>query len=363
MARVIGIDPGTVSFDLCGLDDGHPFLVRSAPSEAARDPEVLLDQLTAALPLDLIAAPSGYGLPLATVSDVSDRDVDLIVLVRPEDRGDAEMVGALRPTIELMRARGLPAVILPGVVHLPTVPPHRKVNRIDMGTADKVCVAALGIWDQARRLRLPPSGTAFILVELGGAFSAGVAVRDGQIVDGIGGSGGGLGYRALGTLDGEVAYLRERVSKSLLFSGGAAYVAGAADLEPETWIERVEHDARAQTAWWAFLEAVEKVVAALRVSLPEPREVLLSGRLSRVPGISRALAERLAAVAPVSVLGGFVDGCKEGAQGAALLADGLAGGPNHPLVEALRLREAQGTVLDHLYVDGIDAVRRAFGLP
>ena len=97
-------------------------------------------------------------------------------------------------------------MFLPGVVHLATVPAHRKVNRIDMGTADKVCVAALGIWDQARRLRLPPSDTAFILLELGGAFTAGLAVREGQIVDGIGGTGGGLGYRALGTLDGEVAY-------------------------------------------------------------------------------------------------------------------------------------------------------------
>jgi predicted butyrate kinase (DUF1464 family) len=363
MPRVIGIDPGTVSFDLCGLEDGHPFLALSVSSEAARDPQPLVDRLAAALPLDLVAAPSGYGLPLVPLAEVGEEHLDLFILVRREDRGDPEVVGALRPLIELMRAHRLPAVFLPGVVHLATVPSHRKVNRIDMGTADKVCVAALGIWDQARRLRLPPSRTGFILLELGGAFTAGLAVRDGQIVDGIGGTGGGLGYRAVGTLDGEVAYALGRVSKSLLFTGGAAFVAGDPELTPDQWLARAATDARAGMAWRAFLEAAEKMVAALRVSAPSPREVILSGRLSRVPDIAQALAGRLGAIAPVCLLTGFDPGCKEGAQGAAILADGLAGGPNQVLVETLRLREAHGTVLDHLYMNGGDTVRRAFSLP
>jgi predicted butyrate kinase (DUF1464 family) len=362
MPRVVGIDPGTVTFDLCGLENGHPFLASSVPSETTRDPQHLVSRLTAALPLDLIAAPSGYGLPLVPLSQVSERDLDLFILVRPEDKADPELVGALRPMIQLMRALGLPAVFLPGVVHLSTVPSHRKVNRVDLGTADKVCVAALGIWDQSRRLGLPPSETSFVLVELGGAFTAGLAVRGGQIVDGIGGTGGGLGYRALGTLDGEVAYVLGRVSKSLLFTGGAAFVAGAPELPPEEWIERLGSDVRARTAWWAFVEGVEKMVSALRVSLPEPREVLLSGRLSLVPEIARTLEDRLSPVAPVSLLAGFTPGCKEGAQGAAILADGLAGGPNAALVEALGLRQARGTVLDHLYVAGSETVRREFGI-
>ena len=363
MPRVIGIDPGTLTFDLCGLEDGQPFLAVSEPSETTRDPRRFVDRLTAALPLDLIAAPSGYGLPLVALAEVSERDLDLFILVRPEDRDDPELVGALRPMIRLMRALGLPGVFLPGVVHLSTVPAHRKVNRIDLGTADKVCVAALGIWDQANRLRVAPSETAFILVELGGAFTAGLAVQDGQIVDGIGGAAGGLGYRGLGTLDGEVAYVLGKVSKSVLFTGGAAFIAGTPDLAPEQWPERVSSDARARTAWWAFVENVEKMVSSLRVSVPEPREVLLSGRLSHIVGIARVLKERLGRVAPVSVLTGFVTGCKEGAQGAAILADGLAGGPNAALVETLGLRTASGTVLDHLYMAGSGAVRRDFGLP
>ena len=40
---------------------------------------------------------------------------------------------------------------------------------------------------------------------------------------------------------------------------------------------------------------------------------------------------------------------KHAAQGAAVIADGLAGGRWAGLVDQLRLREAGGTVLDHLW--------------
>jgi len=50
-----------------------------------------------------------------------------------------------------------------------------------------------------------------------------------------------------------------------------------------------------------------------------------------------------------------------GIGGAALIADGLAGGRHAELVDAMRLREARGTVLDHLYLGGADAVRRWAG--
>ena len=66
---------------------------------------------------------------------------------------------------------------------------------------------------------------------------------------------------------------------------------------------------------------------------------------------------------PVRRLTGFATAVKEAAQGAALLADGLAGGVHRGLVDALRLREARGTVLDYLHVDGADGIRRDFGVP
>lgn len=363
MPRVVGVDPGTQSVDLCGLADGQVFLEASVSAdEAGRDPAALVDRLAAALPLDLIAAPSGYGLPLVPVAELDPSRLDLALLVRPEDRAQPERVGGLRAVLEEMRARGLPAVLLPGVVHLDTVPAHRKVNRVDMGTADKLCVAALGIWDQSRRRRCSPAETGFVLLELGGFFTAALAVEAGRVVDGIGGSAGGLGYRALGTLDGEVAYVLGRVRKSALFTGGAAFVAGAPDLAPEELAARATRDPRARIAWDALIEAAAKLVAALRVTAPSAREVLLSGRVGRVPAVVEALGRRLAGALPVRPLDRFADRVKEAAQGAALLADGLAGGQHREIVETLRLRASRGSVLDHLYVAGADEARRRFGL-
>jgi predicted butyrate kinase (DUF1464 family) len=55
---VIGIDPGTVSIDLCGLDEGRLFLDWSLPTrEALADPEALVRLIESAGPCDLIAGP------------------------------------------------------------------------------------------------------------------------------------------------------------------------------------------------------------------------------------------------------------------------------------------------------------------
>ena len=71
----------------------------------------------------------------------------------------------------------------------------------------------------------------------------------------------------------------------------------------------------------------------------------------------------LADLGDVRPLAGFAAHAKQGAQGAALVADGLAGGTHQRLVERLRIREAKGTVLDHLHVISPAAARRRLGLP
>jgi predicted butyrate kinase (DUF1464 family) len=86
--------------------------------------------------------------------------------------------------------------------------------------------------------------------------------------------------------------------------------------------------------------------------VPGPREVLVAGRLATAPGLLESLAERLAHVAPVRPAAA----AKSAARGAALLADGLAGGRYAPLVAQLRLREASGGVLDHLRIYGADRI-------
>jgi predicted butyrate kinase (DUF1464 family) len=49
---------------------------------------------------------------------------------------------------------------------------------------------------------------------------------------------------------------------------------------------------------------------------------------------------------------GFAKVAKEAAQGAALIADGLAGGQLQSLTDTMEIRGAKGTVLAHLYIHG-----------
>ena len=101
------------------------------------------------------------------------------------------------------------------------------------------------------------------------------------------------------------------------------------------------------------------------MSVPRARDVILSGRLARVAGVRDELARRFAGVIAdrsLHVLNGFASVAKQAAQGAALLADGLAGGKSAALVDAMGIREACGTVLDHLYVISPAAARARLGI-
>src|SRR2546429_9343212 len=188
MPRVIGIDPGTVSIDLCGLDDGHLFLDRSWPTaEALADPAPFVAELEAAGPLDLVVGPSGYGLPITRVQDITEEALRLAFLAAPGETGG---IGGLRHLGRGLARTALPVVLTPGVVHLPTVPAHRKVNRVDMGTAGKACAVALAVSEQARGLGRPLANGSPVLVELGGAFPAGRAGGAGPRAGGVWGGGG-----------------------------------------------------------------------------------------------------------------------------------------------------------------------------
>ena len=368
MPRVIGIDPGTVSIDLCGLEDGHVFLDASLPTrEALEDPAALVALLEARAPLDLIVGPSGYGLPLTRARDLTEADYTLAFLAA---RGESGGIGGLRSLVRALAASTLPVMLTPGVIHLLSVPDYRKVNRIDMGTADKVCATALAVRERAVRTGAGERDVSFVLLELGGAFTAAIAVRNGQIVDSIAGSAGPLGAQAAGALDGEVAFLAGTISKDIVFGGGAAAVAGLPDGDPIRLFG--EESSAAQIAFHAYVEGAVKAVAAVAVSLTygaspgdAPCDVILSGRLSVLSQIRERLERRLVPVmrgGTLHLLDGFATTAKHAAQGAALLADGLAGGASAALVETMGIRDARGTVLDHLHVISPEAARARLGI-
>jgi predicted butyrate kinase (DUF1464 family) len=347
MPRVVGIDAGTVSLDVCGLVDGRLSLDLTWPTaDALADPDGFIAGLAGPGRPDLVVAPSGYGLPVRPVRGVTDEELRLAVLAGPDERGG---IGGLRSLARRLAGSELAVVFTPGVIHLDTVPAHRKLNRVDLGTADKVCAAALAVEDHRRRTGKALEDVSLILLELGGAFTAAVAVSEGRIVDGLGGTSGPIGWRAAGALDGEVAFLAGSVDKALLFRGGAETVADASP------------DGRA-LAIAAYVEGAVKAVAQLRISAPRAEEVLVSGRAASDTGLLERIRVALSGVAAVRRLEGFALVAKQGAQGAALLADGLAGGRHEALVKRLRIREARGSVLDHLHVITRATARRRLGL-
>src|SRR2546423_5377600 len=131
MPRVIGIDPGTVSIDLCGLDDGRLFLDRSWPTaEALADPARFVAELEAAGPLDLVVGPSGYGVPITRVQDITEEALRLAFLAAPGETGG---IGGDRLPARPPPRTPPPACLPPRGRRLPPLPALPPANPGELG--------------------------------------------------------------------------------------------------------------------------------------------------------------------------------------------------------------------------------------
>ena len=101
-----------------------------------------------------------------------------------------------------------------------------------------------------------------------------------------------------------------------------------------------------EDGWLALEEGAAKAALALTAACPSRGRSSSRGATCLTGSPSASL--RCAPVRPVG---------KAAAQGAAVLADGLAGGRYAALVDCLGVRDASGTALDHLRVYGADRIR------
>ncbi|CAG0988103.1 MAG: DUF1464 family protein [Candidatus Methanoperedens sp.] len=347
MVRAIGIDPGTKSFDFCGLDDEKIILdISISTKDIIKDPE-LISNIIQETKADFVVGPSGFGIPITDIKDVGERELFLMSLIKKDDK--KSLLG-LRTSIKRMQYNKLPVFFIPGVIHLSTIPSYRKLNKIDMGTADKLCCTALGIRDQALKFNIGYNEISFILLEMGFGYTAAVAVKNGQIVDGVGGSTGSIGYLSLGGMDSELAYLLGGFNKELVFKGGVEKFART----PE---ELMDND----NALNAYLEGAIKDVLQLTASV-DPREILVSGRISRVKGLFEELKSRLD-IAPIRMIEGLgTKTVKEAAQGAAIIANGIAGGNYSQLIGTMQIKEAKGTSLDYILLPEIENIKKDYNI-
>ena len=351
MFRVIGIDPGSLSWDFFGLNNEKIILDTSIPSqELIKEPQKAITIINSVKNIDLMVAPSGFGLPLKYVHDLTERDIHYTLLKFKQE--EKEKLIGLGEVLRLIKAEKIPGIIVPGVKHLPTIPRYRKINKIDMGTADKLCTAVTGIRDQMETFQILPQNTNFIMVEIGYGFTAVLAIEDGQIIDGIGGSNI-MGFKACGSLDGELAYLIKTIKKKNIYKGGVSYIAGYEDLSLHEIMLLAERDEQTKVALDAYISSVKKAVYAISSSFTNKtkiREILLAGRGANLTFLREKIISNLKDIAPIRVMKTYSQLSKRAAQGAAFIANGLLDGEFKPIIDNLRLKEATGSILDDIYI-------------
>jgi len=357
--RALGIDPGTKNFDLCCIEDDidNVVLDESISSEIVANEPSRVFKMIADAEADVIVGPSGYGLEFKHISRFTKEDVALTTLDKVGDV-NIPVLSGLRKLLWMMKDAGLNAYSAPGVVLLPTIPIHRKVNKIDMGTADKTCVTAFAIWDQAREHGIGYDETSLICVEMGFGYNAAMAVENGRIIDGVGGTiFPGPGYLTLSQMDGELAYILGEFSKLKLFEAGGTFIAAHRILELKDFCANLDKS-EYQLAWQSMVEGIVKAVAILWTSFErEPKEIILTGRLSRVNSLCKDLEKKLSEKFDVLVrrpVHSFAKKAKDVAQGTTLIANGIAGGKYRELVDVMKIREAKGTVLDYIFFPDFD---------
>lgn len=345
--RALGIDPGTSSFDVICLENNDKIILEELipTNVVAKQPEVLFEVVSRIEP-DVMVGPSAMGVPCKHISKMSDIDIAYATLAK-----NTEVDIAIRKFIAMLKAHEYNVFFVPSVIQLPTVPSYRKTNKVDMGTADKTCIAALAIWDFTQQYNVHYRDARLIVVELGFGFNAVIAIEGGQIIDGIGGTSfPGPGFLTIGALDLELSHLLGRFSERQLGIGGAAYIAANGEVIPEDFTEKIDTDKRFQLAWESLVEGVIKAVAMESTTL-KAKEILISGRLSRIKNLYERLRGHLETTFDQRIrrVKGLSETTKEAAQGAALIANGLENGVYKELIDVMMLREANGTVLDNVY--------------
>jgi len=328
--QVCGIDPGTSRWGFYGFEERTTILDRSISTSDWNEIQKQLEEICQ-LNFDCIIAPSGYGVPLKLLSDLDDQDRELLALWSGEGR-----IG-INKSLKILERASCRVFVIPGVKHLSSVPAHRKINRVDLGTPDKVCAVAYSMVYLHTKLGIPFPQMNFVFAELGTGFNAFLRVVNGTIVDGIGGSNASFGFRSGGALDAEVAYLLGKIRKRIVFEGGV--LSGIEAFKTFSWLKE-----KYPILWNAFLEGIMKDIARVSVIGPRTDLVLLSGKLANdrtlVEHVNSALIEQRV----LHVQTDFKAG--QAAVGAAYIAEGLHQGYYYELVKSLGLQLSSGKSID-----------------
>lgn len=345
--KCLGFDPGSSSWKIAVLDDQAVIQTSKIATERiSRDPSIigaLVDEHRAGL--QAIAAPSGFGLPVTSIDRVGKRELALMTLKRngPSIVGLGQAIQTLK---EIQRETAVRCFVLPSVKHLPTVPVWRKINRVDLGTTDKLCAAAHALQKIVERGSISYDGVSFVLGEVGNSFISLVCVRRGRVVDGVGGTNVGFGTGASGALDAELAHVWSFPDKPGLYSGGLVHVAGMSLEGIEESLSGVP-TRHVKRALRRLTESFASDAVAM-ASRNQVKALILSSALG--PSINKRMEQAVERVG-LEIIKGINDEMSASI-GAAYLVNGLIGGRYRGLSKSLAIAEAKGSVLDHIFYAG-----------
>jgi predicted butyrate kinase (DUF1464 family) len=295
--------------------------------------------LTSSLPLDAIVGPSGYGLPLTHIKDT---DYSSLKLMLPKE-SSVPVNDAIEKFWYFAKENALPVYFTPGVIHLQTVPFYRKLNRIDMGTADKLCCVVVALEQVAKDYNLRYDQCSFVFLEIGYGFTAAIGVENGKVVDGVGGTSGFCGFLSPGGIDTELAIRMGKQLQDVVFTGGAKSLAKEIELEE---LDRKKHE----EVWNALMEGAVKDVAIVKTTTKGDK-IVISGRLSGIPQIREELYERLSLYGEVIFLRKKGKYASHAAYGAVMIGNGILGGEYKELIETMELNKAKGTMYDYIKME------------
>jgi len=310
---------------------------------------------------DCIVVPSGYGLPLKNISELTNNDLFKISL---KNENEAESVG-IRKFLSEAKKRKFNAYVVPSVKLLPTVENFKKVNIIDLGTSDKLCSAIYALSLSSLPLSLSsPSPLSekfktenFILAEIGFGFNAFLKILNGKIQDGIGGTVASSGFSSHGKLDSEINW------KTSKFSGGVLSIIQKSkrknkqEISPELFFKAHKKTGNRELAYFYFIDGIIKDISSLMT--PEISKIYLCGKISVF--VEAQIKEELERKFERKFTFKNIEYQKRkqgfekikgssASRGGAILANGIAGGKFKDLIEWMQIKEAKGDIFDYVFV-------------
>ncbi len=358
MAKSLGIDPGTKSFDMVLIDKDRILWEKSVPThKIARDPDILIKAIREIGDYDIITGPSGYGSPVLCNEDIVDPwtyalEILLLTPIKQMEKGLQKqdpgimVYKALAESVRKLWIKNEPVCYIPSVILLDTVPLKYKLNKIDLGTADKMAATLLGIHYASKFSGKKYEDLNLLYVESGYGYNALVKVTNGQITEGYGGTIMEQGFLTAGPIDLEVVVMGGRWERTDVFHGGVATACNSIELEEAI---KKTNSPYCKAAVERMIDSITERITAI-TKLYNIDYIILSGRNMRINNFRNEIIRRIEKGKTILSNIKLEDNAstKEAAQGYAIVGEGLKEGYFKTLIEHTRIKHAKGTVMDYI---------------